>query len=337
MITGAGRGFLHRTGSERTSGQAGREWCSAHDAGAYYNPLVRNCVRCRFPWSPRSTASPPAPAATSRSPAISCSPAARRTLCRLSPASGWCPIPAAAGFLPRLVGDARARALALMAEALPAEKAANWGLIWKCVDDSSLIAEAEKLCEHFASAPTQGLALIKRALDASATNTLDAQLDLERDLQGRAASAPDYAEGVRAFMEKRKPRISPAARGMTDGCRHARPRLRRRHVGGRLTSRALGIQLVSVEPGHAVLGMAVAAHGQLAQHLPRRLHLSLGRHRLRLRLQHPQSAHGGAALQHQLSQPGAARRPPHRACGRAPAPWRAPASTTSRSSATTAR
>jgi 2-(1,2-epoxy-1,2-dihydrophenyl)acetyl-CoA isomerase len=111
-------------------------------------------------------------------------------------------------ILPRLIGEARARGLALLAEPLPAEKAEAWGLIWKCVDDASLIAEAERLCEHFASAPTQGLALIKRAFDASATNSLDAQLDLERDLQRQAGATPDYAEGVRAFMEKRKPNFT---------------------------------------------------------------------------------------------------------------------------------
>jgi 2-(1,2-epoxy-1,2-dihydrophenyl)acetyl-CoA isomerase len=96
----------------------------------------------------------------------------------------------------------------LLAEPLPAEKAESWGLIWKCVDDISLVAEAQKLCEHFASAPTQGLALIKRALNASASNTLDAQIDLERDLQRAASLTPDYAEGVRAFMEKRKPNFT---------------------------------------------------------------------------------------------------------------------------------
>jgi 2-(1,2-epoxy-1,2-dihydrophenyl)acetyl-CoA isomerase len=107
-------------------------------------------------------------------------------------------------FLPRLVGDARARGLALLAQELEAEKAASWGLIWRCVDDEALIYETRRICEHFAAAPTQGLALIKRALNASATNTLDAQLDLERDLQREASLTPDYAEGVRAFMEKRK-------------------------------------------------------------------------------------------------------------------------------------
>jgi 2-(1,2-epoxy-1,2-dihydrophenyl)acetyl-CoA isomerase len=107
--------------------------------------------------------------------------------------------------LPRLVGDARARGLALLAAPLPADKAEQWGLIWKCVDDAALAGEAQKLCAHFAAAPTQGLALIKRAFNESAGNSLDAQLDLERDLQRAASLTPDYAEGVRAFMEKRKP------------------------------------------------------------------------------------------------------------------------------------
>ena len=111
-------------------------------------------------------------------------------------------------ILPRLIGPARARALALTAEPLPAETAAAWGMIWKAVDDAALMAEAEKLCAHFASAPTVGLALIKRALDESWGNDLEAQLELERELQREASLTPDYAEGVRAFMEKRAPNFS---------------------------------------------------------------------------------------------------------------------------------
>ena len=107
--------------------------------------------------------------------------------------------------LPRLVGPARARGLALLGEPLPADKAEEWGLIWKAVDDGALMGEADKLCTHFAAAPTFGLSLIKRALDAAWSNDLSAQLDLERDLQREASLHPDYAEGVRAFMEKRAP------------------------------------------------------------------------------------------------------------------------------------
>jgi 2-(1,2-epoxy-1,2-dihydrophenyl)acetyl-CoA isomerase len=82
------------------------------------------------------------------------------------------------------------------------------GLIWKCVDDAGLKIEAQQLCEHFASAPTQGLALTKRALNASSYDSLDAQLDLECELQRVASLTPDYAEGVRAFVEKRKANFS---------------------------------------------------------------------------------------------------------------------------------
>jgi 2-(1,2-epoxy-1,2-dihydrophenyl)acetyl-CoA isomerase len=106
-------------------------------------------------------------------------------------------------FLPRLAGAARARALAILAEPLPAERAAEWGLIWRAVDDDKLSEEAHGLVSRLADGATVGYALIKRALDASEANSLDAQLDLERNLQQEAAETPDYAEGVRAFVEKR--------------------------------------------------------------------------------------------------------------------------------------
>lgn len=108
-------------------------------------------------------------------------------------------------FLPRLVGSARALGLTLLGDKLPAEQAAAWGLIWKCVDDEQLMPEAEALAQHFANAPTKGLAAIKRALNASADNTLAQQLDVERDTQRELGRSEDYREGVRAFMEKRKP------------------------------------------------------------------------------------------------------------------------------------
>ena len=108
-------------------------------------------------------------------------------------------------FLPRLVGMARARALALLAEPLPAATAAEWGMIWQVVEDDRLMTETHALAARLAGAATHGLALAKRALDAAETNDLDRQLDLERDLQEAASASPDHAEGVRAFLEKRPP------------------------------------------------------------------------------------------------------------------------------------
>jgi len=110
-------------------------------------------------------------------------------------------------LLPRIAGRARARGMAMLAEPVLAEQAEAWGLIWKVIDDAALIDEAHKLAAHLATQPTTGLALMKQALDAAETNTLDQQLDLERDLQGRAGRTPDYSEGVAAFFEKRAPRF----------------------------------------------------------------------------------------------------------------------------------
>ncbi|MEW6768015.1 MAG: 2-(1,2-epoxy-1,2-dihydrophenyl)acetyl-CoA isomerase PaaG [Pseudomonadota bacterium] len=113
-------------------------------------------------------------------------------------------------FLPRVAGAARARALALLGEPVSAEQAEAWGMIWKVHDDANLMQEAHKLAAHLARQPTGALALIKQALDRSETNTLDQQLDLERDLQGRAGRGPDFREGVAAFLEKRPARFSGA-------------------------------------------------------------------------------------------------------------------------------
>jgi 2-(1,2-epoxy-1,2-dihydrophenyl)acetyl-CoA isomerase len=114
-------------------------------------------------------------------------------------------IPDAGGtfVLPRLVGDARARALMMLAEPIAAEQAQAIGMIYRAVDDEDLMGEAHTVAERVAAGPTHALGLIKRALAASPTNALDAQLDLERDLQREAGVSDDYLEGVRAFLDKR--------------------------------------------------------------------------------------------------------------------------------------
>ena len=111
-------------------------------------------------------------------------------------------------FLPRLVGSARAMGLAFFGDRMSAEQAAEWGLIWKCVDDGEFVATTDAMAAQLADAPTAGLAAIKRALYASSGNTLEQQLDVERDAQRALGNSADYREGVAAFLEKRAPRFS---------------------------------------------------------------------------------------------------------------------------------
>ena len=114
-------------------------------------------------------------------------------------------IPDAGGTftLPRLVGEARARALMMLADPIGAEEAAAWGMIYRAVDDDDLMGEARTIAERLAGGPMHTFGLIKRALAASSGASLDAQLDLERDLQREAGMRDEYVEGVRAFLEKR--------------------------------------------------------------------------------------------------------------------------------------
>ena len=105
--------------------------------------------------------------------------------------------------LPRLVGQARALGLALTAEPLSAEQAAEWGLIWKCVDDAALDAEVDALAQRLAGLPPLGLAAIKAIIRSSGERTLDQELDLQAGEMRRLGFTEDYREGVAAFLEKR--------------------------------------------------------------------------------------------------------------------------------------
>lgn len=118
---------------------------------------------------------------------------------------GLVPDSGASFFLAHRIGEARARALAMLGEAVDATRAEAWGMIWKAVDDAALLPEAEALTATLAKAPTAALARMKHLFAAVGGNSLDAQLDLERDEQAAAGRSADYAEGVRAFLEKRAP------------------------------------------------------------------------------------------------------------------------------------
>ncbi|PCI43136.1 MAG: 2-(1,2-epoxy-1,2-dihydrophenyl)acetyl-CoA isomerase [Alphaproteobacteria bacterium] len=107
--------------------------------------------------------------------------------------------------LPRNIGTARAVGLALTGDAITAEQAEEWGMIWKAVDNDDLMDVALKQARHFTTQPTLGLSLIKKAIRASFDNDLNAQLQLESGFQKQAGFSDDYQEGVAAFLEKRNP------------------------------------------------------------------------------------------------------------------------------------
>jgi 2-(1,2-epoxy-1,2-dihydrophenyl)acetyl-CoA isomerase len=111
-------------------------------------------------------------------------------------------------LLPRLLGNARAMGLALLGDKLPAEQAAQWGLIWRCVEDAEFKGAVDQLATQLASAPTRGLARTKQAIYESWSHSLEQQLDQERDFQRELGRSQDYAEGVAAFTEKRLPKFN---------------------------------------------------------------------------------------------------------------------------------
>jgi 2-(1,2-epoxy-1,2-dihydrophenyl)acetyl-CoA isomerase len=107
--------------------------------------------------------------------------------------------------LPRLAGLARASGMALLGGKIPAQQARDWGLIWETCEPSELLPRAMDVARALATQPTRGFALTKQAFNASVVNDLDAQLDLEADLQGEAGNTADFVEGVSAFRAKRPP------------------------------------------------------------------------------------------------------------------------------------
>ena len=113
-------------------------------------------------------------------------------------------------FLPRLVGTARAAALMLLGEKIPATTAQEWGMIWQVCEPETLMEVSGALARHLASQPTRGIALTKQAINASMTNDIVAQLDVEESLQREAGKTRDFVEGVQSFLEKRAPLFTGA-------------------------------------------------------------------------------------------------------------------------------
>lgn len=204
VLTGSGRGFCAGQDlSDRDPAMLGDRPDLGTTLETLYNPLVR---RLRSLEKPVICAVNGVAAGAGANIALSCDIVlAARSAKFIQAFSKIGLIPDAGGtwWLTRHLGEARAKALAMTAEPLTAQQAADWGLIWKAVDDDRLMPEAIALAERLANGPTRAYALTKQAIQAASTNTLDEQLDAERALQREAGWSDDYKEGVAAFLEKR--------------------------------------------------------------------------------------------------------------------------------------
>ena len=204
LLTGAGRGFC--AGADLADPD--REASATADSGAaldkFFNPVIR---------AMRSIPKPVVSAVNGVAAGVGMSFALASDIAIAGKSAsflqafariGLLPDGGSTWFLPRLVGDARARALTMLAPQIKAEQAKEWGLIWDVVEDAELMKTATDLARRLADGPTLSLARIKEALNRASGNDLGAQLDLERDFQRELGKSEDFKEGVQAFLAKRK-------------------------------------------------------------------------------------------------------------------------------------
>ncbi len=205
ILTGAGRGFCAGQDlSDRVRPEGGAAPDLGYTLETFYNPLIR---ALRVMPKPVIAAVNGVAAGAGANLAFACDLVLAARSAKFVQAFskiGLIPDSGGTWMLPRLVGEARAKALTMLAIPVPAEEAERIGMIYRAVNDDALMSEAIALGEALAKAPTLGLAETKALIQQAFTQGLDAQLDDERDAQRRLGRSADYAEGVRAFMEKRE-------------------------------------------------------------------------------------------------------------------------------------
>jgi 2-(1,2-epoxy-1,2-dihydrophenyl)acetyl-CoA isomerase len=205
VLTGAGRGFCAGQDLNDRTVAPGEAVDLGDTVEESWNPLIRTLTSLPQPVIARVNG---VAAGAGANIALACDlviAAKSAKFIQSFSAIGLIPDSGGTWVLPRLVGQARALGLALTGEPLPAEKAADWGLIWKAVDDDALDAEVDSIAGKLASLPPLGLASIKEMIRASWQHSLEEELTLQRDAMRRLGFTEDYREGVAAFLEKRQP------------------------------------------------------------------------------------------------------------------------------------
>lgn len=203
VLTGAGRGFCAGQDLNDRAVAPGEAVDLGETVEENWNPLIRTLASLPQPVIARVNG---VAAGAGANIALACDlvvAAKSAKFIQSFSALGLIPDSGGSWHLPRLLGQARALGLALTGEPLPADKAAEWGLIWKTVDDEQLDAEVDALAVKLASLPPLGLAAIKQMIRTSWSRSLDEELDLQRDEMRRLGFTQDYREGVAAFLEKR--------------------------------------------------------------------------------------------------------------------------------------
>ena len=205
ILTGAGRGFCAGQDLNDRAVAPGEAVDLGETVEQCWNPLIRTLAALPQPVIARVNG---VAAGAGANIALACDlvvAAKSAKFIQSVSALGLIPDSGGSWHLPRLVGQARALGLALTGEPLSAERAAESGLIWKCVEDEALDAEVDALAARLAALPPLGLAAIKQIIRSSGSRTLDEELDLQRDEMRRLGFTEDYREGVAAFLEKRPP------------------------------------------------------------------------------------------------------------------------------------
>jgi len=208
ILTGAGRGFCAGQDLNDRAVAPGEAVDLGETVEESWNPLIRALASLPQPVIARVNG---VAAGAGANIALACDlviAAKSAKFIQSFSALGLIPDSGGSWHLPRLVGQARALGLALTGVPLPAEKAAEWGLIWKAVDDEQLDTEVDEVAAKLASLPPLGLAAIKQIIRTSGSRTLDEELDLQRDEMRRLGFTQDYREGVAAFLEKRTPNFT---------------------------------------------------------------------------------------------------------------------------------